>query len=351
MTSPDEKSTKDSLKLKKPKVLFMGTPEFCLPTLKALKDSKKLNLELVVSQPDSKRGRKLELKSSPVKSFCTDNNIEVWTPDVVSSSESIQKIKAKSFDLIVVLAYGQILKQSLLDLMPDHFINIHASLLPKWRGAAPIQRAVMNGDLETGLSFQLMRLKLDTGPVIFEAKTKILKNEDSFELMNRLSVMSGEVVEEVLLKHYEQKLEPVLQEESLATYAKKIVKSEGQIDWLKPASEIHNTIRGLAWGPGAFTTFKSKRLKISKTEVIKDFKDIENLEGEYIENLEGLENLGADFNQVGCVCRIDKDAFYVSTKEGFLKVCSVQPEGKAKMTVLAFVNGYGLTLGDSFLKS
>jgi len=321
----------------KPKVLFMGTPEFCLPTLKALKDSKKLSLDLVVSQPDSKRGRKLELQKSPVKSFCIDHDIEVWTPGSVSSSESIEKIKAKNFDLIVVLAYGQILKQTLLDLMPNAFINIHASLLPKWRGAAPIQRAVMSGDLETGLSFQLMRLKLDTGPVIFEEKTKILKNEDSFELMKRLSAMSGDAIEEVLLKHYENKLEPVSQEESLASYAKKITKSEGEIEWSKSANEIHNTIRGLAWGPGAFSFFKSKRIKISKTEVIK--------------SLEDVEGLAANSNQIGRVCRIDKDAFYVSTKLGFLKVGCVQPEGKAKMTVLAFVNGYGLTLGDSFLKS
>ncbi len=324
-----------SIKDSKPKVLFMGTPEFCLPTLRALKDSDKLSLDLVITQPDSKRGRRLELKSSPVKSFCIDNEIKVWTPDSVSSAESIKKIKAKKFDLIVVLAYGQILKQTLLDLMPDAFINIHASLLPKWRGAAPIQRAVMSGDLVTGLSFQLMRLKLDTGPVIFEKRTKILNNEDSYELMNRLSTMSGELVEEVLLRYYEKKLEPpVLQDESLASYAKKISKSEGEIEWLNSASEIHNTIRGLAWGPGAFSFFKSKRIKISQTEVIKD-----------------LEDLSEEPDQVGCVCRIDKNAFYVSTRIGFLKISSVQPEGKAKMTVLAFVNGYGLTLGDSFLKS
>jgi len=323
-----KKSLKVSFLSKKPKVLFMGTPEFCLPTLKALHESDEIELSLVVTQPDSPRGRKLKLQPSPVKAYCLEKNIEVLTPEKVSTPEMIEKLKSYDFDVAIVLAYGQLLKQSLLDILPDRFINIHASLLPRWRGAAPIQRAVMSGDEETGLAFQLMRLKLDSGPVILSEKTKIQENEDSIELMNRLSDLSGRTVVPMLLDYLNSKLEKNEQDESQVTYAKKIKKEEGLIDWSKPAVELHNQIRGLQWGPGAYTLYNGKRLKISKTEV-----------------MEGFES------KPGVVFKIEDNAVFIGTSKSSLKVSFLQPEGRAKMDVDSFVNGYGLTLGFSFLKS
>jgi methionyl-tRNA formyltransferase len=312
----------------KPSVLFMGTPEFCLPTLEALKNSKSLELKLVVTQPDAPRGRKLKLQASPVKSYALENDLKVISPDKVSDPSQIDQLKDYNFDLAIVLAYGQILKQELLDILPDRFINIHASLLPRWRGAAPIQRAIMEGDSETGLSFQLMRLKLDSGPVIFESKCPIKENEDSIELMHRLSNLSGDLVEKVCIDYLKGELKPQEQNPAMVTFARKIEKEEGLLDWHKPAKELHNQIRGLQWGPGAYTYFKSKRLKVSKTEV--------------------------DLNQraePGLVLRLEDDAICVGTGEGVLKVSIIQPEGRPKMDVNAFVNGYGLTSGFSFLKS
>ena len=312
----------------KPKVLFMGTPEFCVPTLKAIKSSEKLELDLVITQPDAPKGRKLKLHSSPVRVFSEANSIRVLTPQKISDSDTIEEIKFLNFDIAIVLAYGQLLEQNLLDVLPDRFVNIHASLLPRWRGAAPIQRSIMSGDIETGLSFQLMRLKLDTGPVIFEEKIAIGSNENSIELMQRLSKLSGECVERVILDYLKGDLKLQEQEESLATYAKKITKDEGAIDWNKSALEIHNQVRGLQWGPGAYTRYKSKRLKISQTQVDVDQEA-----------------------EPGVVFQVDNNALFLGTGKGILKVFCLQPEGCSKMDVKAFVNGYGLTSGLSFLKS
>ena len=312
----------------KPKVLFMGTPEFCLPTLKALKDSDQLDLKLVVTQPDAPKGRKLKLHPSAVKSFSVENGVDVIDPEKVSVEQYIEKLKTYNFDIAIVLAYGQLLKQDLLDILPDRFINIHASLLPRWRGAAPIQRAIMSGDQETGLSYQLMRLKLDSGPVIYEEKTRIEINEDSLGLMNRLSVLSGEKVVDVIHNYLNGELKPKEQDESLVTYAKKISKAEGLIDWTNTTQELHNQIRGLQWGPGAYTKFNGKRLKVSGTELV----------------------LGKSCGP-GVVDSIDNDALFVGTGDGLLKIGVLQPEGRPKMPVDAFVNGYGLTSGFSFLKS
>ena len=306
----------------------MGTSEFCLPTLKAFKDSKLLDLGLVVTQPDAPKGRKLKLNPSPVKSFSVENDLEVISPKKISDLKHIKMLSDLNFDAAIVLAYGQILKQDLLDILPNRFINIHASLLPRWRGAAPIQRSIMSGDDETGLSFQLMRLKLDSGPIIFEERTKIGPNENSLELMLRLAKLSGKKVVQVILDYLKEDLKPKEQDESLVTYAKKITKDEGLIDWNKSALELHNQIRGLQWGPGAYTEYKSKRLKVFKTEFNPNQKA-----------------------EAGKVLSLENDALFVGTRSGVLKIFTLQLEGRPKVDARAFVNGYGLTSGFSFLKS
>lgn len=300
----------------------MGTPDFCLPTLKSLNEDPEIDLSLVISQPDAPRGRKMKLQPSPVKAFCLENRIPVETPDKVSSSDWIEKIKSYEFDAVVVLAYGQLLKQSLLDVCPDKFLNIHASLLPRWRGAAPIQRAIMEGDVETGLSVQIMRLKLDAGPVVYEEKTKILENESSIDLAERLSLLSSKFIAQVVKDHVEGATQAKEQDESLVTYAKKISKEESLINFNDAAMDVHNKIRGLQWGPGAYTFYNEKRLKLSQTSVDKSLKA-----------------------PAGEVCRIDPEKIWIGTGQGLLGVEVLQPQGKPKMNASDFVNGYALEVG------
>ncbi len=302
------------------KVLFMGTPEFGVPTLKALLDSSEFDVELVITQPDRPSGRKMKLTPSPIKSFALENGVEVISPEKVSTPEIIESIKKRNFDVVVVLAFGQLLKQDLLDVLPNKFINIHASLLPRWRGAAPIQRAVMSGDLETGVSLQIMELSLDTGPVIFEEKVLIGENENSLELANRLSDISARTISKALLAYLKNEVTPKPQDESKATYAKKIQKSEGLINWSEfSAQEIHNQIRGLKWGPGAFTYYNEKRVKVSDTFV----SEAEQLASGKIKREDG-------FILVGC-------------KKGALGIRSFQPQNSKALSVGDFINGYGLT--------
>jgi methionyl-tRNA formyltransferase len=311
----------------------MGTPEFACPSLESLCHHPEIEIPLVISQPDAKKGRKMKLTPSPIKEKALQMGLQVETPKKVSSPEWVDKIANFKFDAVVVLAYGQILRQRLLDTVPNGFINIHASLLPRWRGAAPIQRAVMAGDEETGVSFQLMRLKLDSGPVIFEKKTKIDGLEDSFELQERLSRLHTDDLPQVVIKHIKGELEAKEQDESLVTYAQKIEKKEGAIDWSQSAQDLHNKIRGLQWGPGAYTFFKEKRLKLSKTNVVETS---EPLVPGQIHQIESLDQNG-------------KSALYIGTGSELLSVGVLQPEGKPKMQASDFVNGYGLTPGQSFL--
>ncbi len=317
-------------KNKKYRILFMGTPDFGCASLEALISDPEIEVPLVISQPDTKRGRKMKLTPSPIKQKALDLGLLVETPEKVSSPDYIEKLSSLNLDAVLVLAYGQLLKQDLLDVLPGKFINIHASLLPRWRGAAPIQRALMAGDEETGLSFQVMQLKLDSGPIVFEKKVEVDPNENSVELAKRLSVLSADLVCDVVKGHINEAFKVKSQNEEMVTYAKKIEKSEGLVDWSKPARELHNQIRGLQWGPGAYTQFKGKRLKLSKTEVKEGLKFEEGV-------LHSIEESEAK-----------ELTLWIGTAKGLLGVNSVQPEGKPPQKVKDFVNGYGLTLGQRF---
>ncbi len=308
----------------------MGTPDFGSATLEALIKDPQIEVPLVISQPDTKRGRKMKLTPSPIKAKALELGLEVETPEKVSTPEFIEKIKSLKLDAALVLAYGQLLKQDLLDVLPNKFVNIHASLLPRWRGAAPIQRAVMAGDKETGLSFQAMQLKLDSGPIIFEEKTEILEEENSLELAKRLSVISSNLVCKVMKGHIDGQFDLVSQDEAKVTYAKKIEKSEGLINWSMDAQALHDHIRGLKWGPGAYTNFEGKRLKISDTKI----KLSENTEQGVLSFIE--EMASGDL------------ILWVGTAKGLLGVGTVQPEGKPSIKAKDFVNGYGLTVGQRF---
>ncbi len=308
----------------------MGTPEFGCLTLQALWADSQIEVVLVVSQPDGKSGRKMKLTPSPIKQKALELGLKVITPSRISTPEFIENIRALNLDAVLVLAYGKLLKQDLLNVLPSKFINIHASLLPRWRGAAPIQRAIMSGDKETGLSFQVMGLKLDSGPIIFEEKVKIPLNENSLELANRLSLLSSNLACSVLKGHINDKFSLLIQDESKATYAKKIKKSEGLVHWGKKAQDLHNDIRGLKWGPGAYTYYQGKRLKILDTKI----KLSENFKQGFVQSIQ--ETSSGDL------------ILWVGTAKGLLGIEAVQLEGKSIMKVKDFVNGYGLTMGERF---
>jgi methionyl-tRNA formyltransferase len=330
------------LKLQKPyKIVFFGTPEFAVPTLKALHTSDLFDICLVVSQPDRPSGRKLKLTPSPVKTWAEAQGLPVLTPETCKTDAFLEHFASLNVDGAVVVAFGQILTQKLLNLCPSKFINMHASLLPRWRGAAPIQRAIMSGDTLTGVSAQVMVKRLDAGDVIFEVKTEILAQENSVELHDRLASLAADKCAEGIAEYFKGLLLPATQDESLVTYATKIEKNETWIDWTKTAPEIWNHIRGLALGPGGATQYKNKRLKIIRAIP---------LVGQTLQDLLQLHSLTmGDLKNPGQVLFAKPDGLFVicgQNSKSVLQIQQVQPESKPAMKVSDFINGSGLKAGD-----
>ncbi len=328
------------MKVKTP-IVFFGTPDFSVPSLKALHQSDQFDIKLVVSQPDRPSGRKLKLTSSPVKIWAEMNNLKVITPENCKSEEFISFFESLGVEGAVVVAFGQILNQKLLNLCPSKFINIHASLLPRWRGAAPIQRAIMEGDRVTGVSLQVMVKKLDAGCVISESKTEITPDENSIELHDRLSLLGAKLALKSVKKYFLSEIQPAAQQESLVTYAAKIEKNETWIRWSESSQQIWNHIRGLALGPGGSTSFKNKRLKVIKAKPmsVKNFEQIMDLALIFDSKKPG-EILVSNSNGFYVFCGQDESSFSV------LFVDQVQPESKPKMLACSYVNGSGLKEGN-----
>lgn len=309
------------------RTVFFGTPEFAIPTLEALVEDPRFEVVHVISQPDRPAGRKMRLTSSAVKTRALELRLPVTTPEKCNSQDFVDFFKTLEADLAVVVAFGQILPQRLLDTLDQKFVNLHGSLLPRWRGAAPIQRSIMAGDSKTGVSLQVMVKKLDAGAVISEEATLIEPNENAISLHDRLALLGARLVQEALPQYIAGEIVPQAQNESLVTYAHKIDKSESEIDWSLSAKQIHQNIRGLALGPGAFGLFKGKKLKIHKALVI-------------------AEDAPSNFKP-GQVSDIDAQSFSVQTASGQLQILEVQPESKSKMDVKAFMLGNSLELGQS----
>ena len=233
------------------RVLFAGTPEFALASLTALTDSGIVPLA-VLTQPDRPAGRGKRLTASPVKRFALERGIEVLQPPTLKDPEAVDGIAAFEPDVLVVAAYGLILPQSVLDIPSRACVNVHASLLPRWRGAAPIQAAILAGDAETGVSLMAVTAGLDSGPVYVEEAIAIGEEETAGELHDRLAALGGEL----LVRHFHAivngTLEAIEQDESRATYAGKIRKQDAQLDWSRPAEELHRQVRAYNPVPGAF---------------------------------------------------------------------------------------------------
>ena len=246
-------------------IVFMGTPDFAVPCLERLIENESCNVLAAFTQPDKKVGRKQILTPTPVKCIAVENNIPVYQPATLKNNDAFELIQKLNPDLIVVVAYGKILPQSILDYPKCGCINVHASILPKYRGAAPIQWAVLNGDKTTGITVQQMDIGIDTGDILLTAETEININETSEELFERLSLLGADSLIKAINLIENNKTNPVPQPEGNFGYASMIDKSMSPIDWNRSAFEIHNQIRGLQSWPCASTTISGKNVKIHKS--------------------------------------------------------------------------------------
>ena len=303
--------------IKKLKIGFMGTPSFAVPILNSLiKDN--YHIEFVYTQSGRPAGRGLRKKNSEIYEVAKTKNINIRVPEKLDHEE-INFISNKEIDIIIVAAYGLILPERILKIPKYGCLNVHASLLPKWRGAAPIQRSIMAGDKKTGISYMLMDKGLDTGPVILQKETQIGENDNFLKVHDSLSLIASQTISETILKFIEGKLATKEQNDNIASYADKIEKHETKIDWNLTAKEIRNLIYSLSPLPGAWTiTKEGKRLKILSAS-------IEEAKGE-------IAVLGE--NQIlGC-------------GQSSLKIKEVKPEGKKIMLFDDYLRGKNFSLGE-----
>ncbi|MFH1542288.1 MAG: methionyl-tRNA formyltransferase [bacterium] len=305
------------------RIVFMGTPQPAADVLESLLKSDH-DIVLVVSQPDRPKGRGKKLAVSQVKEVALKNNLPIAQPEKVKDPAFIGKVKDLKPDAIVVVAYGRILPKAILAVPKQGCLNLHASLLPKYRGASPIQSALLNGDTETGITVMKIDEGLDTGEMIAQDKIVISPDDDAISLSEKLFAVGGKLLVQVLKEIELGKVKYVKQDNSQATQAPLIKKEQGIIDWNKSAAEIHNKIRALVAWPGAQTVLAGKRIKIYKSELRTDNSELRT--GQIIEI-------------------IKQKGFVVSTGEGSLLVREVQAEGKKRMSAFDFALGQQLNVG------
>ena len=306
-------------------IVFMGTPEFALPTLKALHHSSH-SILAVITQTDKPKGRGQKLLFSPIKQYALDSRLPILQPITVNDPGFIESVKQNRPDIIIVVAFGQILSETFLKIPKQFCINLHSSLLPKYRGAAPIHRAVLNGDIKSGVTTMIMDKGMDTGDILLMQETPINKTDNAQTLHNTLSEMGGTLVLETIRRLEGNTLLPLPQDHSQATYAAKLKKEEGLIHWELPAATILNQVRGLTPWPGTYTLLNKKRLRILKVQVDEGTLD----------------------DNPGKVARVTDLGIEVGTGEGRLIINELQPEGKKSMSAKSFLAGYKIERGTLF---
>lgn len=300
----------------------MGTPDFSVPTLEKIIEAGH-DVVAVVTQPDKPKGRGNAVLHTPVKQKALENDIPVYQPIKVREEEFIEVLRKLEPEVIVVVAFGQILPKAILDLPKYGCINVHASLLPKLRGAAPIQWAIIDGESESGVTTMFMDVGLDTGDMLLKARTEITPEETGGSLHDKLSALGGNLLIETLKQLKDGSIVREKQDDSLSNYAKMLDKALGKIAFSMPAKYIERLIRGLNPWPSAYTSLDGKTLKIWAADVVED--DITG--------------------QVGEIVKVNKDTLLVKTGEGMLAVKELQLEGKKRMTVEAFLRGYTVSEG------
>lgn len=297
-------------------IVFFGTPAIGLKSLEYLHNSDKFNVLAVVTQPDKPAGRGHKITMSPIKQYALANNIPVFQPKSIRKEPEIQnELKKLNPDFFVTFAFGQILSQDVLDIPKFATINLHASLLPKYRGANPIQRAIINGDKETGICTMITELGLDCGDVCLREVIKIPDDMTCVDLFNEISEKSPVLIEKTLIGLVDKTITPQKQSEDGVCMANKLTKEETQIDWTKSAEDIHNLVRGIYKSPSAYFIYNGKIIKVLETKVIKEDGDCAK-----------FMNVSKDGVEVGC----GKDC---------ILLVKVKPEGKGEMSARDWANG------------
>jgi methionyl-tRNA formyltransferase len=305
------------------RIVYAGTPDFSVPALTALIDSD-VEVVAVYTQPDRPAGRGREPRPSAVKLKALENNIPVFQPESLKNVEAQQCLSELKPDLMIVTAYGLLLPKAVLDIPRLGCINIHASLLPRWRGAAPIQRAILSGDKTTGITIMQMDEGLDTGGMLAKTECAINIDDTGSSLHDRLKSLGAETLMSMLPAFVDGETKAEVQDESLATYASKLSKQEAEIDWSQPAEQLERSVRAYNAWPVAFTSFQKK----GKTEMLRVWKSI------VVE--------GKNAQPPGTVISSGRDGIDVVTGEGVLRLIEVQPAGKKPMAAADFANAYNL---------
>ncbi len=300
------------------KIIFMGTPNFSIPILESLLNSKHKIL-CVYTQSPKKKNRGQKENYTPVHEFAIKRKIGIRFPEILDTDEEINFIKKNKPDIVIVVAYGKIIPAKFLNIENVKFINIHASLLPKWRGAAPIQRSIMNSEKETGISIMKMTPELDAGPYMLQEKIPIEKEDDYESLSNKLSNLGSKLIIKSLDFIEKGDFKFTEQDNLIATYAKKIDKTESKIEWSKPADNILAKVKGLSPFPGAWFLHKNNRLKIIKAEKI---------------------------SKNGKIGEILSDDFVIGCGSGAIKIIAIQKEGKKILNTSSFLSGYKIKKGE-----
>lgn len=315
------------------KVIFMGTPDFAVGTLRAIIEAGH-EVSLVVTQPDKPKGRGGKMAISAVKEAALEYELPIFQPDRIRKEENIAYLREYEADVIVVVAFGQILPKEILEMPKYGCVNVHASLLPKYRGAAPIQWAVIAGEKVSGVTTMHMDEGLDTGAILLQREIELAEDETGGSLFDRLSQVGAELLVETLKGLEEGTISERAQDDSLASHTSIIKKSFGEINFTKPAKEIECLIRGLNPWPSAFTHYNGKLLKIWKAQVLTE----EEAKGQ----------LSADFSEAkaGEIVGITKHSLFIKTGEGLLSVLELQLEGKKRMEIDAFLRGVQIKEGE-----
>ena len=307
------------------KIVFMGTPDLAVSVLDAIVRSRH-EVVAVVTREDKPKGRGKEVAMPPVKIYAMEHGIPVFQPERIKDADAVEKLRTYGADLFVVAAYGQILSGEILRIPPRGCINVHTSLLPKYRGSAPIQWAIIEGETQTGVTIMQMDEGMDTGDILMTSTVPISPEETGGSLHDKLAEAGAALIVDALDAIEAGKVSPIPQDEELATYAKMLNKKMGYIRFDKSAEEIARLIRGLDPWPGTYTTWNGKNLKILQAKAFVEKSD----------------------EEPGTVLRTDGTAIFVACAKGVLKITEVQLEGRKRMQVKDFLLGYQIHAGDRF---
>lgn len=298
------------------KIIYMGTPDFAVPALESLY-KEDFQIPLVVTQKDRPRGRGKKLQPTAVKKKAMELGLDIYQPNNINSPETIELLKEKSPDFIVVAAYGQILKKEILSIPKYCCVNIHASLLPKYRGAAPIHWAIINGEEETGITIMEMEEGLDSGPILLQSSIKIKEQDDTEKIHNKLSILGSKLIVKALNKLKEGNIKKEEQNEEKATYAPKITKDMGKINWNDKGVNIKNKVRGLKPWPSAYTEYEGENMKIHDVTIVNKFVEGEN----------------------GKVVKVSDEGIFVNCVDSCVVLKEIQMPGKKKLLVSEYLRG------------